>query len=134
MALEYPDDLRYLDSHEYLRLAGDIATIGLSAFAVDELGDIVFVELPDEGDDVTFEDPMGAVESVKAASDLYAPVTGTVIEKNTALEDQPELLNQDPYGETGWLIKVRVETVEEVSQGTLSASEYRAKLESDADN
>ncbi|MEB3227437.1 MAG: glycine cleavage system protein GcvH [Synechocystis sp.] len=133
MALEYPDDLRYLDSHEYMRLDGEIATIGLSAFAVDELGDIVFVELPDEGDQVTFEETMGAVESVKAASDLYAPVTGTVIEKNTALEDQPELLNQDPYGEDGWLIKVRVENVEEANEGTLSASEYRANLESDAE-
>ncbi|MEB3160475.1 MAG: glycine cleavage system protein GcvH [Synechocystis sp.] len=134
MALEYPDDLRYLDSHEYMRLDGEIATIGLSAFAVDELGDIVFVELPDEGDQVTFEETMGAVESVKAASDLYAPVTGTVIEKNTALEDQPELLNQDPYGEDGWLIKVRVDNVEEANDGTLSASEYRANLESDAGN
>lgn len=133
MALEYPDNLRYLDSHEYMRLDGEIATIGLSAFAVDELGDIVFVELPDEGDQVTFEETMGAVESVKAASDLYAPVTGTVIEKNTALEDQPELLNQDPYGEDGWLIKVRVENVEEANEGTLSASEYRANLESDAE-
>ncbi|MFN9175932.1 MAG: glycine cleavage system protein GcvH [Synechocystis sp.] len=134
MALEYPDDLRYLDSHEYMRLDGEIATIGLSAFAVDELGDIVFVELPDEGDQVTFEETMGAVESVKAASDLYAPVTGTVIEKNSALEDQPELLNQDPYGEDGWLIKVRVENVEEANEGTLSASQYRANLESGTDD
>lgn len=131
MALDYPDDLRYLDSHEYLRLDGEIATIGLSAFAVDELGDIVFVELPEEGEQVTFEETMGAVESVKAASDLYSPVTGTVVEKNTVLEDQPELLNQDPYGEEGWLIKVRVDNVEEVNEGTLSASQYRANLESD---
>ena len=134
MALEYPDDLRYLDSHEYMRLDVEIATIGLSAFAVDELGDIVFVELPDEGDQITFEETMGAVESVKAASDLYAPVTGTVIEKNSALEDQPELLNQDPYGEEGWLIKVRVDNVEDVNEGTLSAGEYRANLESDMDD
>ena len=134
MALEYPDDLRYLDSHEYMRLDGEIATIGLSAFAVDELGDIVFVELPDEGDQITFEETMGAVESVKAASDLYAPVTGTVIEKNSALEDQPELLNQDPYGEECWLIKVRVDNVEDVNEGTLSAGEYRANLESDTDD
>lgn len=134
MALEYPDDLRYLDSHEYMRLDGEIATIGLSAFAVDELGDIVFVELPEEGDHVTFEETMGAVESVKAASDLYSPVTGTVIDKNSALEDQPELLNQDPYGEEGWLIKVRVENVEEAKEGTLSASQYRSTLESGTDD
>ncbi len=131
MVLEYPDDLRYLDSHEYLRLDGDIATVGLSAFAVDELGDIVFVELPSEGDEVEFEQSMGAVESVKAASDLYSPVTGTVIDVNGALEEQPELLNEDPYGEDGWLIKVRVDNIDNMESGTLSASEYRANLNSE---
>lgn len=128
MELEHPDDLYFLDSHEYVRFDGETATVGLSAFAVDELGDIVFVELPEEGDKVEFEQTMGAVESVKAASDLYSPVTGTVIEKNTALEDQPELLNQDPYGEEGWLIKVRVENVEDVTEGLLAAGDYRATL------
>ena len=129
MALEYPDDLRYLDSHEYLRLDGDIATVGLSAFAVDELGDIVFVELLSEGDEVESETGMGAVESVKAASDLYSPVTGVVIEVNTALEEQPELLNEDPYGEEGWLIKVRVEDIDAIETNTLSAAEYRNAVE-----
>jgi glycine cleavage system H protein len=128
MELEHPDDLYYLDSHEYVRLDGETATVGLSAFAVDELGDIVFVELPEEGDKVEFEQAMGAVESVKAASDLYSPVTGTVIEKNLALEEQPELLNQDPYGEEGWLIKVRVENVEDATEGLLTAGDYRATL------
>ncbi|MBE9202186.1 glycine cleavage system protein GcvH [Synechocystis salina LEGE 06099] len=129
MELEHPDDLYYLDSHEYVRFDGETATVGLSAFAVDELGDIVFVELPEEGDKVEFEQSMGAVESVKAASDLYSPVTGTVIEKNTALEDQPELLNQDPYGEEGWLIKVRLDDVEDAKEGLMAAGDYRATLE-----
>ncbi|QUS61857.1 glycine cleavage system protein GcvH [Synechocystis sp. PCC 7339] len=129
MELEHPDDLYYLDSHEYVRFDGETATIGLSAFAVDELGDIVFVELPEEGDKVEFEQSMGAVESVKAASDLYSPVTGTVIEKNTALENQPELLNQDPYGEEGWLIKVRLDDVEDAKEGLMTAGNYRATLE-----
>lgn len=118
-----------MDSHEYVRFDGETATIGLSAFAVDELGDIVFVELPEEGDKVEFEQSMGAVESVKAASDLYSPVTGTVIEKNSALEDQPELLNQDPYGEEGWLIKVRLDDVEDAKEGLMAAGDYRATLE-----
>ncbi len=131
MELEHPDDLYYLDSHEYVRLDGETATVGLSAFAVDELGDIVFVELPEEGDKVEFEQTMGAVESVKAASDLYSPVTGTVIEKNIALEEQPELLNQDPYGEEGWLIKVRVENVEDATEGLLTAGDYRVTLGTD---
>lgn len=129
MELEHPDDLYYLDSHEYVRFDGETATVGLSAFAVDELGDIVFVELPEEGDKVEFEQSMGAVESVKAASDLYSPVTGTVIEKNSALEDQPELLNQDPYGEEGWLIKVRLDDVEDAKEGLMAAGDYRSTLE-----
>ncbi|MBE9196358.1 MULTISPECIES: glycine cleavage system protein GcvH [Synechocystis] len=129
MELEHPDDLYYLDSHEYVRFDGETATVGLSAFAVDELGDIVFVELPEEGDKVEFEQSMGAVESVKAASDLYSPVTGTVIEKNTVLEQQPELLNQDPYGEEGWLIKVRLDDVEDAKEGLMAAGDYRATLE-----
>jgi glycine cleavage system H protein len=129
MELEHPDDLYYLDSHEYVRFDGETATVGLSAFAVDELGDIVFVELPEEGDKVEFEQSMGAVESVKAASDLYSPVTGTVIEKNSALENQPELLNQDPYGEEGWLIKVRLDDVEDAKEGLMAAGDYRATLE-----
>ncbi|MEB3174866.1 MAG: glycine cleavage system protein GcvH [Cyanobacteriota bacterium] len=128
MALEYPDDLRYLDSHEYARLDGEIATVGLSAFAVDELGDIVFVELPEEGDSLTLRGAIGAVESVKAASDVYSPVAGTVIEVNKALLESPELLNEEPYGEA-WLIKVRVDNWEETLEETLSADEYRANVE-----
>jgi len=128
MALEYPDDLRYLDSHEYARLDGEIATVGLSAFAVDELGDIVFVELPEEGDAIELKGAIGAVESVKAASDVYSPVAGTVIEVNKALVESPEMLNEDPYGEA-WLIKVRVDNWEDTLEETLSADEYRSNVE-----
>lgn len=85
MELEYPDDLRYLDSHEYIRLDGEIATIGLSAHAIDELGDIVFLELPEEGDAIVVGETFGSIESVKAVEDLYAPISGTVIDRNEAL-------------------------------------------------
>ncbi|HEY9616816.1 MAG TPA: glycine cleavage system protein GcvH [Microcoleaceae cyanobacterium] len=127
MALEYPDDLKYLDSHEYARLEGDIATIGISAFAVDQLGDIVFLELPEVGDAVEKGEKFGTVESVKAVEDLNCPVSGTVIESNAPLLDSPEQLADDPYG-AAWLIKVRVDNVEDLDDA-LSADEYRSQVE-----
>jgi glycine cleavage system H protein len=127
MTLEYPDDLKYLDSHEYVRLDGEIATIGISAFAVDQLGDIVFLELPEVGDAVTKEESFGSVESVKAVEDLNSPVTGTVIERNEAMVESPEQLAEDPYGE-GWLLKVRLNDSSELDDA-LSADEYRAQVE-----
>ncbi|GAC1449649.1 MAG: glycine cleavage system protein GcvH [Chamaesiphon sp.] len=129
MSLEYPDDLKYLDSHEYARLDGEIATIGISAFAVDQLGDIVFLELPDIGDALEKEKTFGTVESVKAVEDLLSPVTGTVIERNDAMVDAPEQVAEDPYGE-GWLLKVRVNDPDELDDA-LSATEYRAQVEGD---
>ncbi len=127
MSLEYPSDLKYLDSHEYVRLDGDIATIGISAFAVDQLGDIVFLELPEVGDAVTKGETFGSVESVKAVEDLYCAVTGTVIERNDAVVDSPEQVASDPYGE-GWLLKVRVDDPSQADDA-LSADEYRAQVE-----
>uniref|UniRef100_A0A832H2T4 Glycine cleavage system H protein n=1 Tax=Oscillatoriales cyanobacterium SpSt-402 TaxID=2282168 RepID=A0A832H2T4_9CYAN len=127
MALEYPDDLKYLDSHEYARLDGEIATIGITAFAVDQLGDIVFLELPDIGDAVEKGEKFGTIESVKAVEDLNAPITGTVVEVNTPLIDAPEQIGDDPYGE-GWLLKVRVDDPGELDDA-LSASEYRDQVE-----
>ena len=127
MSLEYPSDLKYLDSHEYVRLDGEIATIGISAFAVDQLGDIVFLELPEVGDAVTKGETFGSVESVKAVEDLYSAVTGTVIERNDAVVDSPEQVASDPYGE-GWLLKVRVNDSSEADDA-LSADEYRAQVE-----
>lgn len=128
MALEYPEDLRYQDSHEYVRLEGEIATIGLSAFAIEELGDIVFLDLPETGEAVNQGETFGNVESVKAVEDLYCPVSGTVIERNEALMESPEQLAEDPYGE-GWLIKVRLDNPDDDLSDTLSAEEYRTGLE-----
>ncbi|MEQ8969882.1 MAG: glycine cleavage system protein GcvH [Coleofasciculus sp. C1-SOL-03] len=127
MALEYPEDLKYLDSHEYVRLDGEIATIGISAFAIDQLGDIVFIELPDVNSALEKGETFGTIESVKAVEDMYAPVTGTVIERNDAIVESPEQIAEDPYGE-GWFLKVRVNDSDEL-EDTLSAAEYQAQVE-----
>lgn len=127
MSLEYPDDLKYLDTHEYVRLDGEIATIGISAFAIDQLGDIVFLELPEIGDALSKGEAFGTVESVKAVEDLKAPITGTVVERNQAMIEAPEDIGEDPYGE-GWLLKVRIDDPDEVNDA-LSADEYRAQVE-----
>ncbi|RCJ20472.1 glycine cleavage system protein H [Nostoc sp. ATCC 43529] len=127
MSFEYPQDLRYLDSHEYVRLDGDIATIGITEFAVNELGDIVFLELPEIGDLVTKGDTFGTIESVKAVEELNSPVTGTVVERNDPLIEDPEQVSDDPYGE-GWFLKVRVDDLDEVNDA-LTADEYRAQVE-----
>lgn len=127
MAFEYPDDLKYLDTHEYVRLEGEIATIGISAFAVDQLGDIVFLELPEIGDALEKGESFGTIESVKAVEDMNAPISGTVIERNEVLIDSPELISDDPYGE-GWFLKVRIDDDENLAD-TLTASEYRAEVE-----
>jgi glycine cleavage system H protein len=128
MELEYPEDLKYLDSHEYVRLDGEIATIGISAFAVDQLGDIVFLELPEESEAIEANETFGTIESVKAVEELRAPVSGTVIERNQAMIDSPELVADDPYGD-GWLIKVRLENPDEELEDVLSAAEYREQVE-----
>jgi glycine cleavage system H protein len=125
--MEYPEDLKYLDSHEYVRLEGENATIGISAFAVDQLGDIVFLELPETGEELTKGESFGTVESVKAVEDLYAPISGTVLERNEAVIDSPETIEKDPYGEA-WFLKLRINNTDDL-QDTLSAAEYRAKVE-----
>lgn len=102
-----PADLRYTKEHEWVRLEGDVATVGITAHAADQLGDIVFVELPAVGTTLTQLATFGVVESVKAVSDLFAPVGGEVLEVNEALASAPEVVNSDPYG-AGWLLKVRV--------------------------
>jgi glycine cleavage system H protein len=127
MSFEYPEDLKYLDSHEYVRLDGDIATIGISAFAVDQLGDIVFIEVPQTGEAVSQGEVFGTIESVKAVEDLYSPITGTVIDSNQAIVDAPEQLGADPYGE-GWLLKIRLDDPSELD-GALSARDYRSQVE-----
>ncbi|WP_013321335.1 glycine cleavage system protein GcvH [Gloeothece verrucosa] len=130
MELEYPDDLRYLDTHEYVRLDGEIATIGISAYAIEQLGDLVFLDLPEIGDPVEVGETFGRVESVKAVEDLYPPVSGTVIERNEAMIDSPEHIADDPYGE-GWLLKIRVVNPDAELDETLTADEYRAQVEGD---
>jgi glycine cleavage system H protein len=127
MSLEYPEDLKYLDSHEYVRLEGEIATIGISAFAIDQLGDIVYLELPGDGDALAKGERFGTVESVKAVEELISPISGTVIEVNKAMEEAPEELAEDPYGE-GWLVKVRTTTPEDLGD-SLSAREYQEQVE-----
>ncbi|MCL1490770.1 MAG: glycine cleavage system protein GcvH [Pseudanabaena sp. Salubria-1] len=124
---EYPDDLKYTNSHEYIRLEDDTATVGITAFAIDQLGDIVFLDLPEVGTRVEKGQTFGTIESVKAVEDIYSPVTGTVMESNTALVDEPEIIGNDPYG-ASWLLKVNIEDVGELA-GTMSASEYRGKVE-----
>ena len=127
MSLEYPDNLRYVDTHEYVSATADVATIGVSAFAVDQLGDIVFVELPEIGDTITKGSAFGTIESVKAVEDLKAPISGKVIERNDAAIDAPEIISTDPY-QTGWLLKVQVVDASGLDD-TLSATEYRSKVE-----
>jgi len=127
MELEYPEDLRYLETHEYVRLEGEIATLGISAFAVDQLGDIVFLELPELGEVLEVGSSFGTIESVKAVEDLFPPVSGTVVDRNQAMIDSPELIADDPHGE-GWLLKVRVENPDAALVDTLSASEYRDQV------
>lgn len=127
MAFDYPEDLKYLDTHEYVRLDGEIATLGISAYAVDQLGDIVFLELPEIGDALQKGETLGSIESVKAVEDMYAPLSGTVIERNDAMIESPELISEDPYGE-GWLLKVRVNDPDDLIEA-LSANDYRALVE-----
>ncbi|AUT03777.1 glycine cleavage system protein H [Nostoc sp. CENA543] len=126
-SFNYPEDLRYLDTHEYVRLDGEIATVGITEFAVDQLGDVVFLDLPEIGDLLTKGERFGTIESVKAVEELNTPVTGTVIERNEALIDSPEAVADDPYGE-GWLLKLRVNDPDEFNDG-MTADEYRSEVE-----
>ena len=115
------DNLRYAESHEWVSLDGDIATIGITDYAQHALGDIVYVDMPEVGDEVTAGEDFGAVESVKAASDLYSPVSGEVVEINEALEDDPGLINQDAFA--NWIMKVKVSDPTEV-EALLDAEAY----------
>jgi len=123
--VSFPDDLRYSKDHEWVRSDGSVATIGITSFAADELGDIVFVELPEVGAALRQFAAFGVVESVKAVSDLFAPLSGTVSEVNARLQGEPELLNSDPFGE-GWIAKVDVADGDELKE-LLDADGY-AKL------
>jgi glycine cleavage system H protein len=112
--MNIPDDLKFTKTHEWVRLEGDTGVVGISDFAQQELGDIVFVESPEEGTEIAAGDAMGSVESVKAVSELNAPVSGTVAAVNEELQDHPEVLNHDPYGQ-GWIVKVTLSDPAELS-------------------
>ena len=121
-----PEELQYTKTHEWVRREDDVATVGITKHAQDELGDVVFVELPEKGASFGAGDAFGTVESVKAVSDLYAPVGGEVVEVNEALNDAPEKINEEPYGD-GWIIRLRISEEADL----LSAEEYEKVLEED---
>jgi len=127
MALSYPDDCRYADSHEYARAEGELVRIGISAFAVDQLGDIVFVELPDVGASLSQGSSFGSVESVKAVEEVIAPISGTIEARNEAVLASPEELQNDPYGE-GWLLLVRPSDPTQL-EDLMDAAIYSAKVD-----
>lgn len=120
-AMIIPDDLRYTEEHEWVRIEDDLAVVGITDYAQNELGDIVFIELPEVGDDVVATEAFGTIEAVKTVSDLYSPVSGTVEEVNEALTDSPDLVNKEPYSD-GWMIKVKYT---EIPENLLNAKEYR---------
>jgi glycine cleavage system H protein len=121
--MNFPEELKYTKDHEWVRLSGDVATIGISEFAQGELGDIVFVDITTVGETVDAEGVFGTVEAVKTVSDLFMPITGEVLEINPALDGNPELVNTDPYGE-GWMIKAKVANLADFD-ALLSAEQYR---------
>ncbi len=125
--MTYPDDVRYTREHEWVREASGVLTIGVTSYATDQLGDVVFVELPDAGRSIESGKPFGVVEAVKTVSDLYAPIAGEVVEVNAALADNPALVNQDPYGE-GWMIRVRPSDPTAI-QSLLTAADYEKHVE-----
>ena len=126
MIADYPSDLKYTKEHEWARIDGKVATIGITKFAVEQLGDITQVDLPKEGETVRRNDVFGTVESVKAVSDVYAPVSGTVVARNENLDGTPELVNTDPYGD-GWLFEVKP-TDPSAVEGLLDAQAYQQQL------
>ncbi|RME39908.1 MAG: glycine cleavage system protein GcvH [Deltaproteobacteria bacterium] len=125
--MEFPEELKYTEEHEWAMVEDDIVTVGITDFAQDALGDVVFVELPEVGTQVEAGKPFGVVESVKAVSDIYAPVSGEVIEVNEELPDSPELVNTSPY-EDGWMIKIRLNDTSELDK-LLDADAYEALTE-----
>jgi glycine cleavage system H protein len=125
--MEFPEGLKYSKEHEWVLVEDKVAIIGITAFAEHELGDVVYVELPEVGEKVVKDDPFAAVESVKAVSDVFAPVSGTVLEINDTLPENPETINDDPYGD-GWMIKVEMTDKDDLKD-LMSAEEYAEYIE-----
>jgi glycine cleavage system H protein len=128
--MKAPEDNKYAKSHEYVNVEGDIGTIGITDYAQKELGDVVFVELPQVGAQLEANEELGSIESVKAVSELFAPVTGEVVEVNEKLADNPELVNTDPWGD-GWMIKVKLSSPDDLDE-LMNAEEYEEYVEKEA--
>lgn len=124
--MNVPENIKYTEEHEWVSVEDDVATVGITEYAQGELGDIVFVELPEVGFEAKRPDPFGTIEAVKAVSDLFAPVSGEVVEVNEKLNDEPEIINTDPYGD-GWMIKIKLTDKSEL-ESLLSAEDYHGKI------
>lgn len=129
--MNFPEDLKYSKEHEWVRVSGNVATIGISDYAQDQLGEIVFVELPDEGEEFEKDDAFGVVESVKSVNDIFAPITGKIIEVNDPVVDSPEIVNEDPYAE-GWLVKIEIADPKELGE-LMSAKDYAAYIKEESE-
>jgi glycine cleavage system H protein len=125
-----PEDLSYTKDHEWIRVKGDVATVGITDHAQKQLGDVVYVELPKTGDKFEASEPFGSVESVKAVSEIYMPLSGSVVEVNESLNESPEQVNEDPYGD-GWMIRIKIENPSQVD-GLLSSIEYEDYIKEEA--
>jgi glycine cleavage system H protein len=124
--LEFPEDLRYTREHEWIRPEGSTVRVGITDFAQDALGDVVYVDLPEVGATVTADQPLGEVESTKSVSDVYSPVSGTIVERNPLVDERPELVNEQPYGD-GWLVSIQVDDPGAIDR-LLTVDAYRALL------
>lgn len=129
--MDYPEELRYTKEHEWIATEGGLARVGITDFAQDALGDVVYVDIPEEGTEVRAGEAFGEVESTKSVSDIFSPVSGRVVERNLSLEDQPEQVNEDPYGE-GWMVVVEMTDTSELDE-LLDAQAYRAFAEGSAE-
>lgn len=125
--MDFPEGLKYSKEHEWVLVEDDVAIIGITEFAQGELGDIVFVELPEVGEKISKDDPFGSLESVKAVSDIFAPISGSVVEINDDLKENPETVNEDPYGD-GWMIKVQMTDLDELKD-LMSSEDYAEFIE-----
>ena len=125
--MNIPENLKYTKDHEWIRIEGDTALVGVTDYAQEQLGDIVFIEIEVEGESLDAEEVFGTIEAVKTVSDMFMPVSGEVIEVNPVLEDTPELVNSDPYGE-GWMIKIKMSNADEVND-LMDAAAYKATLD-----
>lgn len=125
--MKFPEDLKYTPDHEWVRVDGDTVTVGITDFAQSELGDIVFVEIETEGEELDQEEVFGSVEAVKTVSDLFMPISGEVLELNPKIEESPEIINEDPYGE-GWLIKIKMSDAAQLDE-LMEASAYQETVD-----